>query len=194
MQEIEDDTFEENPPLFREYLSAPPEVRSIMDNQFKNVKTHARLLSKAMWYEWRTKLLDGLKDHLLQIGDGFTADDEILTQQEQLLNVALPPLIEEHDALAAEAQLLQAQADELASCNQEELTEARKKLAAVDEEVEAKTKIVSELQKKLKTEEDRIEQITERKQDCLAEIQEAERVREQYRGWSEPEVAALKGT
>ena len=193
VHEIEADTFEDNPPLFREYLSASPDVRSIMDNQFKNVKTHARLLSKAMWYEWRMKLLDGLKEGLLRIGEGLAEDSEIMAQQEQLLDSVLPPLIEKHTSLEAEAQMLQAQADELASCDQEELKEAREKLVAVDEELEAKRRLVSELQEKLKIQEESIEQAAERKQECLEEIQEAERVREQYRGWSGSEVASLKG-
>ena len=47
VKEIEADTYEENPPLFREYISAPPDTKMVMDNQTKNGKTHARLLSTA---------------------------------------------------------------------------------------------------------------------------------------------------
>ena len=78
VKEIETDTFEENPPLFREYMSAAPDVKALMDNQFKNVKTHARLLSKAMWYEWRMKLQDGLEAGLLRISEGLDADEQLL--------------------------------------------------------------------------------------------------------------------
>ena len=39
VKEIEADTYEDNPALFREYMDAAPDVKSIMDNQFKNVKT-----------------------------------------------------------------------------------------------------------------------------------------------------------
>ena len=193
VREIETDTFEENPPLFREYISAAPDVKAIMDSQFKNVKTHARLLSKAMWYEWRMKLLDGLKEGLLRIKEGFLEDAEILSQQEELLQPVLPGLVEEHEALAADAQLLQAQADELASCDQEELTDARKQLLEVNEDLEAKRQMVADLQQQLREQEEDIERVAERKQECIEEIKEAERVREDCKGWSASEVAALKG-
>src|SRR5580700_2650781 len=85
VREIENETFEENPPLFREYILATPDIRVLMDSQFKNVKTHARLLSKAMWYEWRMKLLDGLKVGLHKISEGMDADGEILHHQQELL-------------------------------------------------------------------------------------------------------------
>ncbi|KAL9121417.1 MAG: hypothetical protein Q9187_002030 [Circinaria calcarea] len=192
VREIEADTYEENPPLFREYISAAPDVKSIMDSQFKNVKTHARLLSKAMWYEWRMKLLDGLKEGLLRINDGFLEDAEILSQQEELLHPVLPGLIEKRDTLAADAQLLQAQADELASCDQEELTDARKQLLEVNEALEAKRKMVADMQQQLREQEDNIECVVERKQECLEEIKEAEKVREDCKGWNASEVATLK--
>lgn len=179
--------------MFREYISAAPDVKSIMDSQFKNVKTHARLLSKAMWYEWRMKLLDGLKEGLLRINDGFLEDAEILSQQEELLHPVLPGLIEKRDTLAADAQLLQAQADELASCDQEELTGARKQLLEVNEALEAKRKMVTDLQQQLREQEEDIELAVERKQECLEEIKEAEKVREECKGWSTSEVATLKG-
>ena len=193
MHEIEADTFEENPPLFREYLSSPPEIRSIMDNQFKNVKTHARLLSKAMWYEWRMKLLDGLKDGLIRISNEMDADANVLTQQEELVQTVHPELVEEHERLKNEAQILQAQADELASCDHEELTDAREQLVILDDELEVKRKIVADLQRQLEEQELGIEEVLERKQEYLGEIKEAEKVREESRGWSGSEVAVLKG-
>lgn len=175
-------------------MTAAPDVRSIMDNQFKNVKTHARLLSKAMWYEWRMKLLEGLKQGLLGISEGFGEDADALTKQEQLLASVVPQLVEEHDRLVAEATVLQAHADELASCDQEELIETRQQLVSVEEEVEAKKAMVVELEAQLQEKEQSIEYITDHREECLAEIKEADRVREECRGWSAAEVATLKGT
>ena len=165
-----------------------------MDTQFKNVKTHARLLSKAMWYEWRMKLLDGLKDGLLRISRDLDEDSETLTQQEQLLQTVLPQLLDQHEQLAAEAKALKAKADELASCDQEELEDARDQLVSVDNELGHKRQMVAELQEQLREREQAIEDAAERKLECQAEIKEAERVREECRGWSGSEVAALKGT
>ena len=174
-------------------MSAPPDVKLIMDNQFKNVKTHARLLSKAMWYEWRMKLLEGLKEGLVQIDTGMDEDNENLSQQESILQPVLPGLIEEHEQLEKKLQTLQAQADELAGCNQEELNNARSALIAVDEDIEAKQKLIGDLQHEFRERETGIENASERKIECLEEIKEAEKVQRQCRGWSAAEVAALQG-
>ena len=193
VKEIEADTYEDNPPLFREYMSAPPDVKPIMDNQFKNVKTHARLLSKAMWYEWRMKLLDGLKEGLLKIGEGMEEDDRLLTQQEQMIQPVLPPLIEEHERLEGQLSIAEAQAAELADCDQDELKEARDSLKSIERDLEAKWKLVEELQSQLREREDGLADVVERKQECINEIKEAQKIRSDCRGWSSIEVLALHG-
>ncbi|MCJ1467975.1 hypothetical protein MMC07_006601 [Pseudocyphellaria aurata] len=192
VREIEADTFEENPPLFREYISAPQDIKSVMDNQFKNVKTHARLLSKAMWYEWRMKLLDGLKDGLLRVGEGMDEDDKLMAQQETILELVVPELVQEHQRLEADCQILQAQADEIANCNQEELQDARDLLIAVEEDFQTKQKTVEDLQRELRRQEERFGNVMERNQQCVEEIRAAEKIRREYRGWSPSEVAALQ--
>ena len=164
-----------------------------MDNQFKNVKTHARLLSKAMWYEWRMKLLDGLKEGLLKIGDGMDEDDRNLIQQEQMLQPVLPGLIEEHEQLESQIQIAQAQADELADCDQDELRDARDSLQSIERDLEAKQKLVKELQIQLREKENILGDVVERKQECGKEIEKSEKVRQDCRGWSSTEVSTLQG-
>jgi kinetochore protein Spc7/SPC105 len=193
VHEIENETYEDNPPLFREYISATPDIRVLMDNQFKNVKTHARLLSKAMWYEWRMKLLDGLKVGLYKTSEGMDADTEILHHQQELLDSILPLLVEKHDKLIKEESDLRAVAEELASCDQVELSEARQRLISVDTDVEAKRRIIRDLQKQLEDSETAFTAVTERKQTCLDDIQAAEKIREACRGWSANEGLAFKG-
>ena len=164
-----------------------------MDNQFKNIKTHARHLSKAMWYEWRMKLLDGLKDGLLRMSEGVNQDENLLAQQEQLLNLVLPSLIQEHERLETEHHILQAQADELANCDQDELQDARNNLTAVENDLQAKRRMVEALQSELRQKEQRLENTVDRKKQCDEEIKEVEKIREDYRGWSPSEVAILQG-
>ncbi|KAL8691685.1 MAG: hypothetical protein Q9218_003141, partial [Villophora microphyllina] len=192
VREIETDTYEDNPALFREYMTAPPDVKALMDNQFKNVKTHARLLSKAMWYEWRMKLLDGLKEGLVQISNGMGEDAENLSLQERLIDPVLPKIMEENDRLQGEYQNLQAQADELASCDQDELREARKKLVAVDEDLQTKLRLVEQLERELQAKDEGIQDALERRDEYHAETKEAERVSQESRGWKTSEVSALQ--
>ncbi|KAL8698003.1 MAG: hypothetical protein Q9224_002054, partial [Gallowayella concinna] len=192
VREIETDTYEDNPALFREYMTASPDVKALMDNQFKNVKTHARLLSKAMWYEWRMKLLDGLKEGLVQIHGGMDEDAGLLSQQERHLEAVLPSLIEEKTRLQDEYQILQAQADELANCDQDEFRQARERLATVDMDLQGKRKLADQLEQELEAKNQGIEDVIERRDEYHAEIREADRVRQESRGWKTSEVVALQ--
>lgn len=164
-----------------------------MDTQFKNVKTHARLLSKAMWYEWRMKLLDGLKEGLVQISDGMEEDARSLDQQERLLEAVLPKLDGENNRLQKEHEVLQAQADELASCDQDELRHARNNLVIVDDDLKVKMRLLRDLQQDLEIKETNIQDAVERRDEYHAEIKEAERVHQESRGWKPSEVVALQG-
>ncbi|RAH77308.1 Spc7-domain-containing protein [Aspergillus japonicus CBS 114.51] len=192
IRSIETETLADNPPLFREYMTAPPDIRLLMDNQFRNVKTHARLLSKATWYEWRMKLLEGLRDGLNRHVQEMKADDELLAQHEALLSGTVPALIEKHSSLEAEATILQQLADELENCDQDELRSAREKLAGVEDEIAQKKKLLQEMQVELEDKTNIVETGTEVKAEYMAQIQEAERVKAECRGWSAQEISELK--
>lgn len=164
-----------------------------MDNQLKNVKTHARLLSKGMWYDWRMTLLATLKDGFFKTAEGMIKDEEMLDRQVELLDSLLPQLLRQAEQLEREESDLESAAEELANCDQEELSDARQQLIAVDADVEAKKLLIADLRKQLQGKEAEIEAGTERKRICLEEIREAEKVREECRGWSSNEISALKG-
>jgi kinetochore protein Spc7/SPC105 len=174
-------------------MSAPPDQRYVMDNQFKNMKTYARLQSKEIWYGWRSTLLRDLKAALIKTGEEFDQDDTILKKQEELLEAVLPALIAQHEELEAECKQLQQRQDELTSCDREELEAAREQLTAADAEIEEKKRLVTSLQEELIQKEASIEAVKERKMECTEEIKAAERVREECRGWSSSEVNAFKG-
>ncbi|KAI0534558.1 hypothetical protein GGR58DRAFT_482423 [Xylaria digitata] len=192
VREIETETFEENPPLFKEYITATPEFKTLMDNQFKNVKTHARLLSKAMWYEWRMKLQDGLKEGLEKISEGMVADEELLQKQQALLNSILPDMVQRFESLVTEHENLEAVAQELADCDPEDLRSARAELTNIDSDIEVKKRKIEELRRQLAETESNIDTATQRKQSCVADIAEAEKEREECRGWTSNEINSLK--
>ncbi|ESZ94421.1 hypothetical protein SBOR_5214 [Sclerotinia borealis F-4128] len=192
VREIESETFEENPPLFREYISAPADMKLVMDNQLKNVKTHSRLLSKGMWYEWRSTLLETVKDELVRSAEGMINDEEILDKQQALLESVLPKMIKQAQQLQHEEANLKTAAEEIASCDPEELNEAREQLISVEADVDAKRHMIEELQKQLQAREAEIEVGTANKETYLEEIREAEKIREECRGWSSSEISTLK--
>ncbi|KAI1774658.1 Spc7-domain-containing protein [Hypoxylon cercidicola] len=192
VREIETETLEENPPLFKEYISATPEYKLFMDNQFKNVKTHARLLSKAMWYEWRMKLQDGLKEGLVKIAEGMTADEKLLHKEQELLDSILPKLLKRFESLSVDHENLQSAAEELADCDPEELQAARTELTDVDEDIQAKMRQIEQLRQQLDETESGISELSQKKKDYVSDIQESEKVREECKGWTASDVNALK--
>lgn len=189
---IETETFDENPPLFQEYISATGDLKTVMDNQFKNMKTHSRLVSRGMWYEWRMKLLDGLRAGLIKIAEGMASDSEILAHQQELLDSMLPSLQQQYEALFQEEAELQTAAEAIANCNQEDLAEARECLVALDADIDTKKSMIQELRNQIEDKENAFKAGTERKQACLDDIREAEKIREECRGWTGTEIAALK--
>lgn len=164
-----------------------------MDNQLKNVKTHARLLSKGMWYEWRMTLLGTLQDGFFKMAEGMEKDEETLDRQQALLDSVLPRLVQQAEHLEREEADLQYTAEELANCDQEELSDARQQLITVDADIDAKKQLIVELRRQLQGKEAEISAGIEKKQACLEDIGEAEKVREECRGWSSSEISALKG-
>lgn len=193
IRSIEAETYADNPPLFREYMTAPPDIRLLMDNQFRNVKTHARLLSKATWYDWRMKLLDGLKEGLHRHVEEMKGDDEFLAKKESLLNRIVPELVGKHSSLEQEATSLQQLVDEMENCDQDELRRAREKLSSVEAEIESKKRQLKELREELQDKTDTIDTAAELKAEYTAQIEQAERVKEECRGWSAREINELKG-
>jgi kinetochore protein Spc7/SPC105 len=193
VKEIETEAFEENPPLFKEYLSASPEFKNLMDNQFKNVKAHARLLSKAMWYEWRMKLQDGLKEGLVKMLDGMAEDEQSIEKQKKLLDLVLPRLIERFEFLERECGDLELAAQELADCDPADLKAARADLVEVDEDIRTKKAKIAELEEQLQDTEATLVGLKEQKQNSLEAIAASEKIREECRGWTTGEVTAMRG-
>lgn len=163
-----------------------------MDNQFRNVKTHARLLSKASWYEWRMKLLDGLKGGLNRHVQEMNADSDLLFEYEVILDGVAPGLVKKQSELETEATSLQQLADEMENCNQDELREAREKLMSVEDEILQKKRQLAELDNEVRDKTDTIETADELKKECLYQIEAAERIKEECRGWSAKEINGIK--
>lgn len=193
VKEIERDTFEENPPLFREYITAAPDVKALMDNQFKNVKTHARLLSKAMWYEWRMKLQDGLKEGLVKITEGMDDDERVLQKQQELLASVMTDVVSRYESLLEESQDLEEAARELADSDPADLQATRDELTGLELDIEAKKKLIAELRQQYDESEVEVLELSATKEDCLSDIRESERIREECRGWTSAEIDSFSG-
>lgn len=163
-----------------------------MDNQFKNMKTHARHLSKGMWYEWRMKLLDGLRDVLVGEAEGLKLDENLMQQQESAVENVLPALLLEHEQLLLQFAELERHAQEIADCDQEELSHARRQIVSSEQQIQDRKERIAELKSRSKDLDSAVEDAQDVRVEYLQAIKEAQRVREEHRGWSGPEVNRLK--
>ena len=192
IKELEAETFQDTPRLIQAYMSADPDRKMAIDAQLRDMKTHARLRSKEMWYGWRSQLLDELMHVLQGIAEGLLKDDEILQASEEALSQALPQMTEQQFALKQEAEQLESELSATSEEEKEELDAARDRIAAVDAELAEKRRILEELQYDVKEQEEIGENLRENKDEFTAAIKEAERVRESYRTISVEEINALK--
>ncbi|KAK7547584.1 hypothetical protein IWX49DRAFT_578639 [Phyllosticta citricarpa] len=192
VRQIEENTSKETPALFREYLSAPPDQRYVMESQFKNMKTNARLKTKELWYGWRSNLLRELSEGLSKTLQRFDADDKALKEREEILDSVLPELQQKYGHMESERKNLKRRVEELNGPDREELESARARLVATEESIDEKKRLVEALQKELAEKESSIEVVKTRKIEFTQEIKTAERIREECRGWSVGEVDALR--
>ncbi|KKY25182.1 putative chromosome segregation protein [Phaeomoniella chlamydospora] len=192
IRSIEQETFDEQPPLFREYLDARPDVKMVMDNQFRNGKVNARLQSKAGWYAWRSQLVDGLKGGLDGIKAGMIEDSTEIGKQKEMLDSILPGLEQRQSQLESEDQHLTKRKDDLDNEDHEALREARTRLARLSKEMKEKNDILIELRAKANAKESELSQAAEDRAEFEAQIAEAERVQEECRGLSLKDVKSAK--
>ena len=184
---------EDSPALFREYVAAPQDQRAVMDNQFKDLKTWARIETKGTWYGWRGNLLRDLKAGLCFTVEDFDKDDAKLREYERMLSKTVPPMVEQSAQLERECAGLQQRQDDLDSCDVEELKMAREKLLAADAELEGKRRLLTALQEDAAHKATLAAAAKERKTECLGELEAAERMWQDCRGWSASEIMGLKG-
>ena len=192
IRSIEAETLAEQPPLFREYVDARPDVKLVMDNQFRNGKTNARLQSKEGWYTWRTQLVDGLKAGLDGIKNGMEVDLQLLSGQKAKLDSVVPHLLEKHQSLQQELASAQQTLSELESVDTEVLDQSRRDLRTADEENATKTALLDSLRQQMGDKEEALAAAEELKTEMQSQIAEADRVRQEHRGWPVDDVLALK--
>jgi len=192
VKDVEIDTFNENPPLFREYVTATPDVKALMDSQFKNVKTHARLLSKAKWYEWRMMVQDGLRQGLFKISEDMESDAQLLQKQTDLIASVLPELEKRHQRLLEESADLEEVAQELAESDPAVLEATREDLTELNLDIARKRKMIADLRQEYEESEAEVQLLSEKKDSCLAEISQSERIREACRGWTSADIETFK--
>lgn len=192
IRSIEAETLTEQPPLFREYVDARADVKLVMDNQFRNGKANARLQSKEGWYQWRAQLVEGLKTGLQGINQGMNHDLELLHRQQQTLDSVVPPLLREQSELQHQQTSLEQSLEELDSVDQAALKSFRQRLQSADDYYLQRSAILETLQQQIQANQEALSAAAELKAEMKDQIAEADRVREEHKGWPAADVQGLK--
>ena len=192
IRSIETEILHDQPALFREYVDARPDIRTVMDNQFRNGKTNARLQSKEIWYTWRGQLVTGLRSGLVDIGKGLHGDAKLLDAWQADLDTIVPALQNEQATLSGELGSLQRLHEDLDSVDVDALDQTRKDLRAADAELSRKSALLESLKQQMQEKEEALESAEEFKAEMTAQIEEADRVRQEFRGWPVADVLELR--
>ncbi|KAK7208056.1 Spc7 kinetochore protein-domain-containing protein [Myxozyma melibiosi] len=191
-ERLESETLEENPNLFRQYLSASIDGQVAFCAQFKVIKTYARLLSKGVWYEWRSKLLDGVMNSLTKNQSALQKDIQDLQPKEKSVSLSLPEIRAKHSALKTKLERLRQRRNEVEGCDKDELLSAREMLTAEKAEVQSKQQVREEL---AASDQNLTRMVDEKRsgiESCNAGIAKAEAIVEENRGIDTDQTALIK--
>lgn len=192
IRNLEDAALETQPPLFHDYASASAAEKNIIDAQLRDLKTNARLQSKSGWHNWRSQLLNDLKNGLLSTFQDLEADEKLISQVESSFQGVLPALLDQEQQLEDELQRLQMRKEEQEENSGAEIEIAREQLVSVEKMLGEQSAFLDHLKSDLATQQSALEDAQSWKTETLAAIQEADRISEEYRGWSVDEVRVLQ--
>lgn len=194
IQEIENATLEEQPSIFKEYLEARPEIKTIMDQCFRNCKTNARLQSREGWYSWRSELTDGLRIGLQSIYTDLSNDLDVLTGQQNNTEGISRALIELKQRLVQEAHELGHRLHEHEIVDQASMDDRRQTLARLDLDVEQRSRQVTTYEREMNEKEEVLAQVAELREELRGQTQEAARVQTEQSRWREQDLVLHKAT
>ncbi|KAF8253740.1 Spc7-domain-containing protein [Wilcoxina mikolae CBS 423.85] len=190
--EIEEIAESENPALFQEYIQAPADLKALMDNQFKNIKTYSRLTAKRDWYQWRMKNVDSVKDGLQRNLDGLQADERFVEEQKAALDPLLPEIKKSWEKARYQLRKLEDMKQRIDMDDQDELMDARSRLSDILNKIEMTQAQIQQKRQQTDKMDEEIKTKETKEAQLIVSIEEAERVKEMNRGWSENEVRTWK--
>lgn len=190
--QFEEDTLEENPQLFREYLEATPDTKQIMNSQFKLMKTFTREQAKNVWYTWRSTLIKDVHKVLEKNLSNLKEDEKLLESKKPEIENEYDQVSSKFSEMKRKLEAMRKRQQELDSVDRETIIGAQNTLAKSKKELgESKEKLEKQTTQ-VRTARENIEQLLIMKRELQEQIQQAEKVREQHRRIESEEINELK--
>lgn len=133
-ENLDKEVSEENPPLIREYFEATDQVQNTMNIQFQVLKNYARQQAKSVWYTWRSKLVEGVRQGLILNKRSLEDSRLKLDSQIDQLTSEQRESIKQVEFLTMKLGKLMQHKLEFEKCDKDELMSSRSKLISISNE------------------------------------------------------------
>lgn len=177
-KQLETETLEENPLLFREYIEASADTKQLMNAQFKLVKSYARQQAKSVWYDWRSQLTTGVHEAFLKNFKSLQDDEKMMNKRKPEVEQSYNDISSKYKEMKNKLERMRKRSTELANCDrgqlisaQERLTSRKKELFSVQKSLEEKTNQVRDYRELVETQ-------LQHKRKLQDSIQAAEKIRQ----------------
>lgn len=181
--QIDAETLEESPLLFREFIEAEPDLKSAMISQFKLIKNYARLQARGVWYDWRLQLTHGLKQALTKRKETVEHDKLIIQRkkEEPGVNDIHARIAAQHAQMKERLESLRQRTSDLEKYDRNEILEARRQLKAAKSKYEQAQIEEREANEKLKAVDEQVEATLLQREEIEDSIKKCEKIKRDNR-------------
>lgn len=194
LSQIDAETLEDTPLLFREFIEAGPDLKQAMITQFKLIKNYARHQARGVWYDWRVQLTQGLKEALVKRMETVQHDKLLIERKKKEIDVdeIHKRVSEAHAQMKARLETLRQQTTELEQYDREEILAARRELESVKQEHRAVQDQAEQMSQKVESVNKELQKLDDQKLSLKEQIKECEKVKSDNRRIDVGEILALE--
>ncbi|KAA8916129.1 hypothetical protein TRICI_001713 [Trichomonascus ciferrii] len=190
--QLEAETLEENPLLFREYIEASADTKQVMSSQFKLIKSFARQQAKSVWYDWRTQLTNGVHEAFKKNLKSLQDDQKMLEAKRPAVERSYNDISSKYMEMRNKLERMRKRAAELANCDRDELLAAQELLSARKRDLASAQKSLEEQTNQVRDYRELVETQLQEKRRLQDSIQAAEKVRQANKRIEMQDIANLR--
>lgn len=194
LSQIDAETLEDTPLLFREFIEAGPDLKQAMITQFKLIKNYARHQARGVWYDWRVQLTQGLKEALVKRMEAVQHDKLLIERKKKEVDVdeIHQRVSEAHAQMKARLETLRQQTTELEQYDREEILAARRQLESVKQEHKGVQDQAEQVSQKVESVNKELQKLDDQKVKLKEQIKECEKIKSDNRRIDIGEILELE--
>lgn len=190
--QLEAETLEENPLLFREYIEASADTKQVMSSQFKLIKSYARQQAKSVWYDWRTQLTNGVYEAFRKNLTSLQDDQKMIGAKRPAVEKAYNDISSKYMEMKNKLERMRKRSAELANCDRDELLAAQELLSTRKRDLATAQMSLEEQTKQVRDYRELVETQLQEKRKLQDSIQAAEKIRQANKRIDMQDIADLR--